>query len=167
MKKFTSLLICMILIYTNMAGCKVAENTKVELKYGTFHIEKVKYLPAFSSATPEYFLEKNLGVQFTVKEKNFIVDTVNATAPSVHKEDYENVTYVEENIHNTILTMGESIGNIDLSSYNEKSCYKVMSNSADTGFRIYYLDNEIWIAHFSWYGEKKKAWWADYIFSVS
>jgi hypothetical protein len=150
-----------------MAGCKATENAKAELKYEIYQIEKVKYLPAFSSSTPEYFLEKNLGVLFTVNDKNFSADTANATAPSVHKADYENVLYIEENLHNAILTMGDSISRIDLSSYDEKTCFKVMSNSKDTGFRIYYLDNEIWIAHFSWYGSKKNAWWADYIFSVS
>lgn len=167
MKKFTGLLICMILICTNMAGCKATENTKAELKYGNYQIEKVKYLAPFSSSTREYFLKKNVGVLFIVNEKGFSVDTANATSSSVHKADYENVIYIEENLHNVILTMGEGVGNIDLSSYNEKLCYKVMSNSEDTGFRIYCLDNEIWIAHFSWYGGKKNAWWADYIFSVS
>jgi len=166
MKKFIGLLIGMILICTTIYVCNVTENTKTELKYGIYQVKNVKYLPAFSSSSLEYFLEKNLGVLFTINEKSFSVDTANATAPSVHKADFENVIYVKENLHNTILTMGEGISNIDLSSYNEKICYKVMSNSEDTGFRIYCLDNEIWIAHFSWYGRKKNAWWADYIFSV-
>ena len=167
MKKFTGLLICIILIYTTMTGCKVAEDTKVEFDYKLYQIENLKYLPVFSSSTSDYFLNKNLGVLFAVNEKRFSTDTTNAMAPSVQEVDYEDVIYVEENLGNAILTMGEGIGNIDLSLYNGKYCYKVMSNNEDTGFRIYSLDNEIWIAHFSWYGTAKNAWCADYIFAVS
>lgn len=107
---------------------------------------------------------------FIVNDNNFMTDTANATSPAVHKVDYKNVKYVKEMLDNVILAMGKDVGDIgriDLSSYNEKVCYKVMANSEDTGFRIYCLDKEVWIAYFSWFGEKKDAWTANYIFSVS
>jgi hypothetical protein len=163
-------MISIILFCSITTGCNITESTKAGLKYGTYKIEKVKHLPLFSSSTSDYFLEQNSGVLFTFKDGSFSTDTTNAKAPSVHKVNYENVKYVEENLNNVILTMGKDagdIGKIDLSSYNEKLCFKVMANSEDTGFRIYCLDKEVWIAYFSWFGEKKDAWTANYIFSVS
>jgi hypothetical protein len=163
-------MISIILFCSIAAGCNTSESTKAGLKYGTYKIEKVKHLSIFSSSGPDYFLEQNSGVLFTVKEGSFSTDTTKSKAPSVHKVNYENVKYVEEKLNDVILTMGKDagdIGKIDLSSYNEKLCYKVMSNSEDTGFRIYCLDNDVWIAYFSRIGEKKDTWMANYIFSVS
>ncbi len=167
MKKATCLMICIILFCTIATGCNTKENSKMELKYGTYKIEKVKHLPLYSSSTPDYFLEKNSGVLFIINDGSFSTDTAYAAAPSVHKVNYENVKYVEEDLNNAIFTMGKDMGKIDLSSYNKKVCYKVTANSEDTGYRIYCLDDKVWIAYFSWFGEKKNSWDANYIFSVS
>ncbi|HEX3029080.1 MAG TPA: hypothetical protein VHT34_07225 [Clostridia bacterium] len=167
MKKVTCLMICIILFCTIAAGCNTEENIKLEFKYGTYKIEKVKHLAVYSSSTPDYFLEKNSGVLFVIGDGYFSTDTSNAATPSVYKVDYENVKYVEESLNNSIFTRGKDTGEIDLSSYNKKVCYKVINNSEDTGYRIYCLDDEVWIAYFSWFGEKKSSWDANYIFSVS
>ncbi len=71
MKRFTCLMISIILFCSIAAGCNTTESTKTGLKYGTYKIEKVKHLPLFSSSTPDYFLEQNSGVLFNVKDGAF------------------------------------------------------------------------------------------------
>ena len=38
--------------------------------------------------------------------------------------------------------------------------------AGDTGYRVFRLDGEVWIGHWSWYGAKRDAWWCEYIFKV-
>jgi hypothetical protein len=147
MKKTIYLMTFILLLSTLAIGCSTGES-KLQIQYGTYTIDRVEHLPLFSSATPDYFLDKNIGTLFTVGKDSFSTDSSAASAPSAKKVIFDNVTYVQEYLEDT-------------------PGYKVMSNSEDTGFRLYYMDEEIWIGHFSWYGEKKDAWWADYIFGVA
>lgn len=144
MKKTIYLMAFILILSTISIGCSLGES-KPQIQYGTYAVDRVEHIPAFSSATSDYFLEQNLGTFFTVNKASFSTDTSGASAPSAKNVKFDSVTYVRE----------------------DATGYKVMSDAEDTGFRIYYMDEEIWIGHFSWYGEKKDAWWADYIFGVA
>ncbi|PKM84415.1 MAG: hypothetical protein CVU86_07320 [Firmicutes bacterium HGW-Firmicutes-11] len=146
MNKVIYFSICVLLLSIVMIGCSSGGTTS-QMQYGAFEIDRVEHIPAFSSATPDYFLEKNIGTLFTVSKDGFSVDTADASEPSQKEVTYDNVTYVREDLE-------------------DATGYKVMSDSEDTGFRIYYLDEEVWIGHYSWYGQNNDAWWADYIFGV-
>mgnify|MGYP006990329826 CR=1 FL=1 len=37
----------------------------------------------------------------------------------------------------------------------------------DIGYIIYKMDDQVWISHWSWYGENKDIWWCEYIINVS
>lgn len=116
-------MICIIIFCNIVTGCNSKDNEKLEFKYGTYKIEKVKHLPIFSSSSLEYYLEQNSGILFTLKDGSFSTDITKAKEPSVLKVNYENVRYLEESLDNVILTMGKNagdLGKIDLSSYNKK-----------------------------------------------
>lgn len=164
MKTYKKLLFALLLLFIPLTGCTVSRN--ITAPYGTYQVEEVKFMPLFSSSSPDYFLANNKGVLYLIGEGSFCVDISSKSTEGNNKTEYEGVTYVEEELDHAIITMGGDIGNVDISSFNKKVCYKVMNDDEDTGFRVYCLDKEVWIAHFSWYGTKRNAWWADYIFGV-
>lgn len=133
---------------------------------GTFEIDKLKYMPVFINVTAEYFLEMNAGTLIKIGEDSFSADTSAALASPVESVHYSNINFTKEALGDTIDVFGKELHMIDLSPYTKKDVYKVMINYEDTGYRIYYLDDEVWFGHFSWYGTNKDAWWADYIFSL-
>ena len=165
MKRLFCLLMSIILLCAMTSSCKT-QKSATPLEYKTYDIDGVKFLPSFSSSSPDYFLEQNIGTLFIVGMKTFDADISNAVAPSVKEAAFKHVGYIQEALDGSISAMGKDVGSIDISAYHETTSYKVMVNAEDTGFRIYYLDKDVWIGHFSWYGEKKDVWWADYIFSV-
>ena len=66
----------------------------------------------------------------------------------------------------SINVMGEM--SISLSGYKKTECYKVLSSDGeDSLYRLYYMDGEIWLGHWGWYGEKKDAFWCEYIIKIN
>lgn len=161
MKKSVCLLAALLIIFTGTAGCGTQKAA-----YKTYEIDSVKYMPVFSSSTPDYFLKNNTGTLFMVGGTTFSTDISKAAGPSVREAAYDNVSYAEEELGGAIDVFGDELRLLDLSAFSKTAGYKVMAGGEDTGYRIYYLDDEVWIGHFSWFGEKKDAWWADYVFSV-
>jgi hypothetical protein len=161
MKRSVYLLAALLMIIAGTAGCGTQKAA-----YKTYEIDDVKYLPVFSSSTPDYFLKNNNGALFMVGDTTFSTDISKASGPAVMDVAYTDVSYVEEELDGAIDVFGDELRLLDLSAFRETAGYKVMAAGQDTGYRVYYLDDEVWIGHFSWFGEKKDAWWADYVFSV-
>ncbi len=128
---------------------KQSESTDITSIFGKYKIRDLVYHSLLSSATPDYYLKQHKGTTYEITNKAFIVDPTR----SPEKSD---ITSIEDPIYekiaqgNKIHALGETIdfGVIDLSSYDRIEAYKVADSAgADTGYRIFLLDNEVWIGH--------------------
>jgi len=119
--------------------------------YGVYEIMDLIFLAPISSSFPDYYLKQHKGTIYEISKNDFTLDLsqssiqVSARRISVKNPIYEKVT-LENKFH--AFGEGDEFGVIDLSSYDRKEAYKVLDSAgADTGYRIFLLDNEVWIGH--------------------
>lgn len=135
-----------------------AENISAEeLPEGTFEPAEVVHLGHWVNVTPDYFLENNKDRTFVIKSGLFRDDLV------TYRVLYELI-----DVGDNILTFGDAETiSLDVSGYRDKAGWRVMTTSGgDTGYRIFRMDDDLWIGHWGWYGSNNDAWWCDYIFRV-
>lgn len=137
-----------------------AKAAKENFNYCDYTPYEMVYLGSWYDVTSDYFLDRAMHEQYTISEKQFKI--VNTDS----QEIYENPQYASEPVGNFIRVMGNMT--ISTSNYVEKKCYKVMSSRGeDTGYRLYYMDHELWLSHWGWYGENKDALWCEYIMKMN
>lgn len=145
-------------------------NYEDALVAGTYSPSGMVYLGAWYNVTPQAFLDGTEGTRITITPDKFEIGIANAANTSfVGTVSYENPQYTYSEAGDYICTYNtESVFDIDISSYNSKSCYIVLAkDGTDTGYRIFCLDGTVWVSHWDWYGSKMDRWWCEYIFSVS
>jgi beta-lactamase regulating signal transducer with metallopeptidase domain len=143
--------------HVESAYTSAAEVTVGEPPAGTFTPTAMVYLGPWFSVTPDGFLENN-------DDRAFVIDLVKF---NVGGSEYS-VRYKPVDVGDAIQTFGEGGAfDLDVSGFSDKAGWSVIDvNGEDTGYRIFRLDGEIWIGHWSWYGAKHDAWWCEYIFKV-
>jgi len=138
------------------------------LPVGKFMPYKIIYLNSSYSVTPDAFLKDaiNTGKSYDVSAKSFRAGVTNATNTAfVGNVLYENPQYVLSEPGDKLEVDKSMV--LDISSYKAKTCYRVLtSEGTDTGYRIFHLDDEIWIGYWERYAYDKGEWWCSYIFSV-
>ena len=120
------------------------------------------YLNPIYSVTGEAFANARQENEYQFKEDVFkITSNIEADSISVINPEYE-----EEIVENQITVMGDM--SLDVSKYSNKQCFRVITpDGSDSGYIIYKMDDEVWISHWSWYGENKDAWWCEYIMKIN
>lgn len=133
---------------------------------GLYRVSGRRFHALFSSSSGDYFYNKNKEMRYIIEEDLFAADASKVESKEfVETISYPEPRYVTEEIGNQIVVFGDMT--VDLTQYRSVKCQKVLDRDGnDTGYRIYYLDDEVCIGHFDWYGEKKDAWWCEYIFSI-
>ena len=130
------------------------------------------YLAPFSSFSPDAFYQSGKEIRFVAENNLFLSDSSKMDNPQgvfAKSNCYQNPQYIREEPKTHLSVMGDLFisEKTDLSNYESVLIYQVLDQEGcDTGYRIYYLDKELWIGHFDWYGEKKDAWWCEYIVKV-
>lgn len=124
--------------------------------------DSVIYLAPFYSVTEEKFLKDRATNKYQFNEKLFEVKSnINFEKIIVNNPIYQEIAIGEK-----INVMGDM--SINISNYNKKQSFQVFnSDGDDIGYIIYKMDDQIWISHWSWYGENKDTWWCEYIINVS
>ena len=155
-----------VFLLTNDNKEKKSDGT---LTLGVYKVKTLEYLGAWSSFSPEYFLEEAKGRRYVIDQNFFVIDWSYAIEGRLRKEVYqEKPQYVKEELEDSIVVMdGEEPITLDVSKYKSAASYQVLDSSgADTNYRIFILDDNVWIAHYNWFGTNNDSWWCEYIFSL-
>lgn len=145
------------------------EKSNGNLTLGIYKVKDLEYLGAWSSSSPEYFLEEAKGRRYVIDQNYFVIDWSFATDGRSRIESYkEKPQYIKAELEGSIvLKEGEEPMTLDISKYKSSMSYKVLDSSGeDTNYRIFILDDNIWIGHYNWFGANNDSFWCEYIFSL-
>jgi len=137
-----------------------------------YRAKDTKFLSPFSSSSADVFYKKNEEMHFVVGKDLFIGDSTRMAAPEgvfAKYSYYPDPHYVREDADGRIAVLGGEayFGDLDLSGYRQVIAYRVLNRTGDdTGYRIYDLDGEIWIGHFSRRGDAIDTRYCDYLCSL-
>lgn len=85
-----------------------------------------------------------------------ILKSITVKEPQYTREELKNKLFVMENMY------------LDISSFATAVCYSVKSaEGEDTGYRLFVMDDAVWIGHWAYYGAQKDAWWCEYIYRIA
>ena len=120
------------------------------------------YLSFKHSISPDGFVNARGENQYRFNEEIFeITSNIESDRISITNPKYE-----EEPVGDQIIVMGDMT--LDVSEYSDRRCLRVSTpDGSDTGYAICKMDDEVWISHGDWYGEKKDVWWCDYIMKIA
>lgn len=157
-----SLIAVIILGAGLMANPIKMRNTYVNLMSSTqtYHPYSVVYLNPMYSVTADKFLDDN-----KTNEYQFHEDVFRITSSSGNIE-IKNPVYKKEQLGDEIIVL-EGLSSLDISGYDKKEGFRVLtSDGIDSGYSIYMMDDDVWVSHGGWYGDKKDVWWCEYILKV-
>lgn len=131
---------------------------------GTFGIKGVEYLTPISSSTKDYFLEQYQGTLYAFYSDAFYIDYYSSALDSSFQgQSFSDVTYKETPLGNKLNLTGGLTESLDLSAFTEKRAFRIFAKELDTGYAIYLLDDEIWLAYSNPCSKSK---FAEYVFSL-
>ncbi len=131
-----------LVVMISMAGCDSDQNLPI---YGTYTMDELIY---HSSLNPETYEQKKTqleGAQFIIKEKEFKVITPESTYENT-KPSYETRKMEEELIDQFQKATSDMVA---ITDYKYKYQYEVYDDKAKTNYRIYLMDDELWIAAYT------------------
>ncbi len=143
--------------------------SNTDLVLGRYSPTGVVYLSPLSSDTPDAFFKGSEDTKITISADKFGLSTDKASVSYYSKNiSFNNPRYVLTYPENYIRAFdSKGLSDIDISSYKSKRCYLVLAeDGTDTGYRIFCLDENVWVGHWGWYGTNKDAFWCEYIFNV-
>jgi hypothetical protein len=130
-----------------------------DVPIGTYVINDVEYLAPFSSETKASFLKNNLGSVFEFYDDQFFYTTTDA----IEWKSFVDVIYKETPLGKVLeLTNGVN-ESINLSEFAQMKAYRIFSKNIDTGYTMYHLDEEVWLAYMNPGSELQDT---EYLFSL-
>lgn len=119
-----------------MENIKTKENDEL---YGNYVFETQLYMNPFSS-----FIASDGYTEYYTLTKNLLIITDETGNQQRFEVAYEHDSVDEDEFKNSFII--DDVGIPDISSYKERYYYTLTSTSVSTVYRIYQLDDEIWIS---------------------
>ncbi len=136
------LLTLLTMIISGMTGCDSDDNLPI---YGTYTMDELIYHSSLNPSTYDQTAKQLEDAQFIIKEKEFQVKTT--------ERIYEitKPVYVTKKMNDELLTQFQfSVSNmIAVSDYKYKYQYEVYDDKDRTEYRLYLMDDELWLAVFT------------------
>ncbi|MFC5703279.1 M56 family metallopeptidase [Cohnella faecalis] len=131
---------CMIVVAACAANPTVNEMPKdTEKLYGSYSFEKQVYMNPLSS-----FIALEGHKEYYTLTENSLIITDEAGNQQKLATNYERTTVDKQEFNNSF--MMNSIGVPDIASYKERYQYALTNPSASPAYRLYLLDDEMWLA---------------------
>lgn len=111
------------------------------------NIGQLIYLTPLSSSSFDYADNNLILENITITEENFVVNGNGVVR--VRNCDIASPIY-EIQVISDYIDVGLGMQFTDITKYETRTCLKVLnSDNSDSGYRIYYLDDEIWIGYYT------------------
>ncbi len=162
MKKIVLIALAMLLFCT-AAWAEASETTlpgsngRPESIYGKYAFKKQVYMNPLSS----FLALEGFHEYYTFSEDTFVITDQNGSQRSM-KISYE-PSPVDEALFRDCFMM-EGFGIPDITAYQERCQYTISDTSCNALYRLYLLDNEIWLAQVHWDSANAKK--SEYIWSI-
>jgi hypothetical protein len=140
MRKGRCLLLTLLtMIISGMTGCDSDDNLPI---YGTYTMDELIYHSSLNTATYDQTAEKLGDTQFVIKEKEFRVKSTESTY------ELTKPIYVTRKMNDELTEQFQSaVSNmLSLTDYKYKYQYEVYDDKERTEYRLYLMDDELWLA---------------------
>lgn len=137
---------------------------------GSYQAQEVVHWAPWSSYYP--VLDENTQISFYFDDTTFQVGFPDPYPDSFTQSvSIENPRYLPIQLGRSLDLLFPSGDNrqgqiINLSGYTTKTGWIVNEAGTDTGFRIFLLDDQLWVGHWDYYGEEGNAFWCEYLFRI-